>query len=164
MAKNRKMPIRRKFWTRAGIPKEVLPTREEIEAEVLLQLRNGKSLKDATQAGVALYFSRKSDVRLANTRAQKEAMVAARLARNAARDDPAKRAREAAAYAEREKKWAHARALREREAKRVAEKRARDLEANPTLKWRKPRRKGWTPDAGYATGGKRKNKKRAGDS
>lgn len=110
----------------------------------------------------ARHHAAEPDAQLADNRAKNEAAKAKRLARRAAINDPDKRAREAAAFAEKERKRDAEQAAKAAKDVATVEKRAAELAANPTARWRTPRRPNWQPPADYQSGGKRQNKRRAG--
>lgn len=90
-----------------------------------------------------------------------EAATAKRLARIAAQNDPDKRERERQRFQARLRATAQSNAARDRRIAAEAEEKARALAENPTLAWRTPRRADWKPPADYATGGRRRNKKKS---
>lgn len=93
-------------------------------------------------------------------RADRDAATAKRMARKAALDDPVKREAERQRFQAKLRETAQSNAARDRRIALKDAARAAAVAANPTLVWRKPRRKGWTPDADYARGGRRKNTKK----
>lgn len=94
-------------------------------------------------------------------RQDNEAATAKRMVRITAQNDPEKRERERQRFQAKLRMWEAKRKAKARQDAADAEKNAKALAENPTLNWRKPRRKGWVPPEDYAIGGRRRNKKKA---
>lgn len=133
-----------------------------ISDELMLQIRNGETTLPEVMAAKLPSLAEQAYWRVERERAESEAAKAKRMARRAARDDPDKRAREAAAFQSRQDAIERKKAARLARLERDAAAKAAELAANPTTNWRTPRRPNWQPPADYQSGGKRQNKRRAG--
>lgn len=114
-----------------------------ITDEELLQIRNGQTTLAQVMAAKLPSLADQAYWRVERERAEKAEQVAKRLLRRAARDDPQKRARQAAAFKVRMDAIAARKAARLAELAAADEKRKAALAQNPTLAWRHPRRADW---------------------
>jgi hypothetical protein len=119
------------------------PVDTSMSDEVLEQIRTGQTTFIEVLKTRVPSMQDQAYWRVERERAEKAEQVAKRLARRAARDDPQKRARQAAAFKVRMDAIAARKAARLVELAAADEKRKAALAQNPTLAWRHPRRKDW---------------------